>query len=462
MHGAQQRATIGRAEERTRMSRTMRAEPLDAHLSGRALTLARVGWVILAAAMVAFFLANVNVLVAQTLTVCKRSPCARWQLTPASAPALEQLHVSPSVFALVSLIVSVFSALVWFAMAGVIAWRQSRQWLALLTSLLLITQGVTQMSGSTATPFEFSAPLWRLAFSLIAMLSMALYLLVFSLFPTGRFVPGWTRWAIALVGPTILVYFAYFGYLSTLSSSPNFESALNPLFAVFFAGVVLGMMGIQIYRYRRVSTPVERQQTKLVVLSVIEGVVVGTAYFLLPLIFPALGQPDSLYFLLARPAYNVLWLLVPVCFGVAILRYHLWDIDTIINRALVYGLLTSILGVIFVGVVIGLQAIARTTTGQDSPVALVASTLLIAGLVQPLRSRIQKVIDRHFYRAKYDAQKTLANFSATLRQEVSLAELQERLVAVVEMTMQPTHAFLWIAPPYLAESSSPLSHMETT
>jgi hypothetical protein len=216
---------------------------------------------------------------------------------------------------------------------------------------------------------------------------------------------------------------------------------------VLFAGVVLGIMATQTYRYRQVSTPVERQQTKWIVLSVIEGVLVGTAYFSLPIVFPALSRPDSLYFLLARPAYNVLWLFVPVCFGVAILRYHLWDIDAIINKALVYGLLTGILAVIFVGVVIGLQAIARTTTGQDSPIALVASTLLIAGLVQPLRSRIQKVIDRRFYRAKYDAQKTLVAFSATLRNEVSLSEVQLRLVGVVEETFRPTHVSLWLAAP---------------
>jgi hypothetical protein len=400
--------------------------------------------------MVAFFLANTNVLVAQTLTVCKRLPCARWQLTPASAHTLEQLHVSPTVFVLVSLVVGVFSALVWFAIAGVIAWRQSRQWLALLTSLLLITQGVTQMSGSTATPFEFSAPQWRLAFSVIVMLSLILYLLVFSLFPTGRFVPGWAGWAIVLVGPPILVYF------SKLSPSPTFESTLNPLFVAFFASVIVGIMGTQIYRFQRVSTQVERQQTKWVILSVSEGVLVGTTYFVLPLLFPALGQPDSLYFVLARPAYNILWLLVPVCFGIAILRYHLWDIDAIINKALVYGLLTGVLAVIFVGVVIGLQAIARTTTGQNSPIALVASTLLIAGLIQPVRSRIQKVIDRHFYRAKYDARKAVEAFNASLRQELSLTDLRERLIGVVKETMQPAHVSLWLAPPDAEEPVTPI------
>ena len=98
---------------------------------------------------------------------------------------------------------------------------------------------------------------------------------------------------------------------------------------------------------------------------------------------------------------------MPITFFIAIQRYRLYEIDRIINKALVYGVLTGILGAIFVGGVISLQSLVRTFTGQDSPVALVASTLLIAGLFQPIRSHIQKTIDRRFYRARYDAQKTL-------------------------------------------------------
>jgi hypothetical protein len=421
--------------------RPMSGESPDKHLHGRALTLARVGWVALAASMVAFFVANVTVFVDQMRTVCQRPPCARWQLTPASVRTLEPLHVSPSVFALLSLVVSVFSTLVWFAIAAVIAWRQFRQWLALLTSLLLIAQGVTQMSGSTATPLDFIAPVWHLTFLLIAMLSIALYLLVFSLFPTGRFVPRWLRWAIALVAPVVFVF------ALMIPSSPTHEIVLDPLSVVFFSSVIFGIMGAQIYRYRRVSTPTERQQTKWVVLSVIEGPVVGIVYFSLPLLFPALSQPDSLYFLLARPAYNLLWLFIPVCVGIAILRYNLWDIDALINMALVYGSLSFILGGVYVGLIIGLQSLVRGATGQDSPLAIVASTLLIVALFNPLRHRLQKTIDQRFYRSKYDAQKTLAAFSASLRQEVDLAELRQRLVGVVEETMQPSHVSLWLRPP---------------
>jgi hypothetical protein len=146
---------------------------------------------------------------------------------------------------------------------------------------------------------------------------------------------------------------------------------------------------------------------------------------------------------------------LPIATGLAILKYRLFDIDTLINRTLVYGLLTGILGAIFVGGVIGLQTLVRTLTGQESPVALVVLTLVIVALFDPLRSRLQKMIDRRFYRAKYDAQKTLAAFSATLLQEVNLPELQSRLIGVVNETMRPTHVSLSLAQPHEQDPAAP-------
>src|SRR5262249_34263065 len=156
---------------------------------------------------------------------------------------------------------------------------------------------------------------------------------------------------------------------------------------------------------------------------------------------------DTLYMPAAWLLYLLAALFLPVSFFLAIQRYRLYEIDRIINKALVYGALTGVLGAIFAGVLIGLQTIARTITGQDSPLALVASPLLMAALVPPARSRIQRSIDRRFFRSGYDAQKTLAAFSASLRQEISLTELQERLVGVVTETMRPTHVSHWLAAP---------------
>jgi hypothetical protein len=134
------------------------------------------------------------------------------------------------------------------------------------------------------------------------------------------------------------------------------------------------------------------------------------------------------------------------------LRARLWDIDVLINRTLVYGTLTLLLTGIYVGLVIGLSALLRRIISQDSSVAIVLSTVAIYLLFQPLRRRIQRSIDRRFYRSKYDATKTLAAFSAALRNEVDLSHLSEQLVAVVSEMMQPAFLSLWLYPSHPSAS----------
>jgi len=137
---------------------------------------------------------------------------------------------------------------------------------------------------------------------------------------------------------------------------------------------------------------------------------------------------------------------MPISMGIAITRYRLYEIDTLINRTLVYGSLTAILAVVYFGGIIVLQRFFVVLTGQQSTLAVVASTLLIAALFTPLRRRIQAFIDRRFYRGKYDARKILEAFSATLRDEMDLDAVSDDLLAVVRDTMQPAHVSLWLRP----------------
>jgi len=431
---------------------TVSLEPQGAEqtrLHSHWLVLARFVWTTLIVLILAFFFANLPVYFAQLHTICAGSVCARWQLTVANARALQNAGISVSLYAIFNLVLSLFSSLVWFAVAAFIAWRKSNDWLALLASLLLVSEGAVQFSGSLSTPLGYSSTAWYIPTVFFLLLESTLYLLVLSLFPNGRFVPGWMRWLVTAEIASGVIFFL----LS--SSSPNIETLLNPLTAwqlLFLWVHIIGaicIIGGQIYRYRRVSSPTERQQTKWVILGFIGGPVLAAVFLIPPLLFPSLSAADSLYFLLYKPVFSIVFLLTPLCFGIAILRYRLWDIDVLINRTLVYGLLTVSLTLVFFGLVIGLQSLVGLFTGQvlQSPVVIVASTLAIAALFQPLRRRIQAIIDRRFYRRKYDAAHTLAAFSATLRNEVDLQQLREHLVAVVEETMLPAHVSLWLRPP---------------
>jgi hypothetical protein len=148
-------------------------------------------------------------------------------------------------------------------------------------------------------------------------------------------------------------------------------------------------------------------------------------------------------------------LLIPISIGVAVLRYHLFDIDIIINRTIVYATLTVLLAAFYEGTIVVLQHFFRVLTGQEPQIAVVASTLMIAAAFEPLRRRIQGLVDRSFYRRKYDAQKTLEAFGTRLREETDLDALRDDVVGVARRTMQPAHVSLWLRPDPEAEERSP-------
>jgi hypothetical protein len=206
---------------------------------------------------------------------------------------------------------------------------------------------------------------------------------------------------------------------------------------------VLGALLSLIVRLHR-SRGEERQQIKWFVATAVFGIssLVGVtvAYSLLP-------EGNSLGVLVGFLG-NFLWIIVPaglpIAVGIAILRYRLYEIDLLINRALVYGTLTVLLVGVYEGTIVLLQEAFRALTGQQSGLAIVVSTLVIAALFTPFRKRIQSIIDRRFYRRKYDATKTLESFSTKLRHETDLGLLADDLVGVVRETMQPEHVSLWL------------------
>jgi hypothetical protein len=207
-----------------------------------------------------------------------------------------------------------------------------------------------------------------------------------------------------------------------------------PVFGVFGVLLGIGCLGAilsVIVRFRR-ARGIERQQMKWFLY----------AAAIVP-IFPALDRlPDILDSLIL----DLVIIALPSAIGIAVLRYRLYDIDLVINRTLVYGALTVSLVLVYLGGVISLQGLLRALTGQGSQLAIVASTLAIAALFDPLRRRIQGFIDRRFYRRKYDAARTLETFGVRLREETDINQLSDDVVAVVRETMQPAHVSLWLRP----------------
>jgi hypothetical protein len=221
--------------------------------------------------------------------------------------------------------------------------------------------------------------------------------------------------------------------------------ALLPLLPLCMLASALSL----VLRYRR-SRGEERQQIKWMAFSASVVVVLYAIAMIASFAFPeeSWTTAGSVWWLnLLTYAVLASFTIVPIAVGIAVLKYRLYDIDLIINRALVYGPLTAILVLVYVGGVVGLQAAFWALTGQESTLAIVASTLAIAALFNPLRRRVQAFVDRRFYRRKYDAVKTLEGFATRLRDETDLDALNDDLVGVVRETVQPAHASLWLRTP---------------
>jgi hypothetical protein len=280
----------------------------------------------------------------------------------------------------------------------------------------------------------------------------SLVLFVFSYFPDGRLPSARWRplaWLVLLNCALSVAPYAFAP--GPLRGFPKDSSIINPfgiegsahlldlcakvsifLLVPITSGLILSFF----VRFRRARGE-ERQQIKWVAYAV----ALFAAVIIVVSIWPSLDTSlaGSVLFLVA-------FLALPSAMAVAILKYRLFDIDVVINRTLVYGALTVCLGLVYFGSIVLAQATLRALSGQESSLAVVASTLVIAALFNPLRRRIKELIDRRFYRRKYDAARTLSAFSSKLREETDLDRLGGELLSVVRETMQPGHAFLWLRP----------------
>ena len=356
-------------------------------------------------------------------------------LPPQAVAALAQVGVSLATYAWISF--GVTCAVVIFSLIVALAlyWRRRNDWMALFASLFLViyTAGSVSQRGTGLPSASYTTALQTALAAAQSALLFALTAGVATLFPSGRFVPR-RSWLL-------VISVSVWGALITVAPLLG-----GGILILGYPLLIIACVAAIIYRYRRVSTPVERLQTRWIITGFI-ATLLGNQIFWLPSSFTPLAQ--TIYPPVMYQIYQLSLALVPITFFVAIQRYHLYNIDTLINRALVYGSLTATLAALYLALVIGGQSALRALAGgqaTESPLIIVLSTLAVAALVQPLRRRLQATIDRRFYRRKYDAARTLASFGATLRNEVELSALSEHLVAVVEETMQPERVWLWLRP----------------
>ncbi len=276
-------------------------------------------------------------------------------------------------------------------------------------------------------------------------------------FPNGRLPSRRWRWFPWIVGSSLVTLLAAGAFLPNLESPlvSNFENPLaipaaltvvNILNPILLVASVLAPLSL-VFRFRR-AKGVERQQIKWPLFSALVGVIglgflltFGVIFSGFDLSAPPEESPLTRFLLTLEIIYVMSF---PITIGIAILRHRLYDIDIIIRKTIQYALITAILALVYFGAVFQLQSIFRAMTGQDSPLAIVISTLGITVLFNPIRNRVQSFVDRRFYRKRYDAQKALAEFAATAREEVELDRLSQSLIRVVNETLQPERVSLWL------------------
>jgi hypothetical protein len=352
------------------------ASPSATTLGGRWLLLARAAWVSVVTLALGLFVASIPSYVFYLIELGQ----ADWMGTPVEAPA-------ELIFALnlLGVLASITAVLVCLSLAVVLFWRRSDDWMVMFISSYLLVYG-TVLAGPLERA-ELFYPGWpSFAVDVVQPFFFTTpTIALFVLFPDGGFVPRWTRWLILFSIPLSV---------AMIYKPPACSWALVGI-------IVIGAVYARIYRYRYVSTPTERQQTKWVLFGILLWLLlmgILSVPYSIEMSLPS-GSPLPWWTLVTSAGWNLTLTIVPLSLSIAILRYRLYDIDIVIIRTLVYGSLSVMLGLVYLGSVASLQYASRVLTGHEEQeqLVIVVSTLAIAALFNPLRRRIQSFIDRRFY-----------------------------------------------------------------
>jgi hypothetical protein len=395
-------------------------------LRGKQLVWARLAWIVVALATFGIVLASWPPYIRVLLTVC--DSC---EITSTYAETLQANGLSVLQWAIFAITSKVIVFISWMGMGTLIFLLKSNDRRALLLSALLIITGAS-FTGTIGYLYKY-LPAWVGA--IINTATFPSFLALIYLFPNGEFKPRWLVWLFGIASISLIP--TQFGNLRF----PIFYNMVFPL-----AFVVGSLVVVPVYRYRRVMTFAERQQTKWVVFGIVLAMVGIATTATLVMTSPGACDTRNLYCdVVQNIGYNFSPLLIPVFIGIGILRSRLWDINVVVRRTLQYSLITGLLALTYFAGVTLFQGILTPLTGQtNSTLVTIITTLGIVVLFNPLRIRIQDAIDRRFYRKKYDAQQVLARFMLTARNETDLDLLTDRLAQVVQETMEPQQVNVWL------------------
>ncbi len=378
------------------------------HLPRRLLMAARAAWVVLAALILVLFILAAPRALAAMQAPCMGRLCIRGQVHVSAQWMLERQGIAVQTFGTWVFTLQIVCALAYFAVAGLIFWRRSDDRMALLGAAMLLARGAT--ASEIVVVLDELAPIWAWLVRGLGVLGTLLLTYFCYLFPTGRFMPRWTRW----LAP---VWVAGAALQDVVPAVAGPSPLLGRLTSLFFDAWLASLAIAQLYRYRHAATATQRRQTRWVIAAVAVGIG-GYAVVDVVRLAVRLGMPGALPAvpLASSIAYYVLMLLVPLAFGVAIMREGLYDIGSILNRTLVYGTLTACVVGLYILVVGYLGTLFHA---EGSLLVSLVATGLVAVLFQPLRERLQRAINRLMYGDRDDPYAVISRLGRRL--ETALA-----------------------------------------
>jgi hypothetical protein len=410
----------------------------------RNLRLVRGGWIVLALVALATFVLSVP------MQMDLQTPCPEPQPTPecdafrldaAGVAALHQTGLTLEAYSAIVVSARVLAEVIFIVVGVMIFWARSDDPMALLVATMLLLVGAT--SGTTTLIWANVLPGLAVVDVLVQQGQAVTVIVFLFLFPNWRFVPRWAPWMIApLAAMGVLYGLQDLGLSRGTILDPVQNSTVDVVGGLMWVAAILTGLGAQVHRYARVSSVLERQQTKWVVLGLAASILLS-----IPAGIPnRVIQPGTAVHVVSVVLNVVSFSALAIAVGIAIRRHRLWDIEVIVNRALIYGALSAVLAGIFAASVVLINAVVRDFSGEEATTtAGVVSAILVASVFQPLRTWVEKWINAHLYPDSINLKREFVEFLPEVRNVIRLRELLLILTAKLAGLLGVTHTAIFLA-----------------